>query len=96
MDEEHKDGEIEFILKDLKHESESIMHELMEMEDLLVKMKTTLESGQIINKETLLGDIMALRNRIGVIERIDSKEFGEEKAAGNLLEKLRGMIDKCI
>jgi len=88
-------GEITLILKDLKSESEAVMQKLKEMENLLATMNEGVKVGTL-GSELLLADIQDLRDKIGVIERVDAKEENEEVAADNLIEKLKRMIDMCI
>lgn len=93
--EEESEGEIELILEDLKRETEEVMHELSEMEDTLIKMKESIETGKV-DRDKLLEQVSFLRGKIGLLEHLDSKEFEEEKSASDLMSKLKSMIDKCM
>lgn len=94
--EEKVKGEMELILDELKIEAEKIMHELTEMEDILVKMKDHIQRGDKIDPGELLYNIEKVRTKIGIIEHIDFEELNEAQSAENLMVKLKGMISKCI
>lgn len=93
---EENSGQLDFILEDLKRETQEILHELAEVEEDLLHLQEDIEREDSIDKGKVLSTIKALRERIGIIERIDVKEFDDEKTAENLIEKLRVIMNKCI
>ena len=59
---ESNDGEMDLILRDLRQESESIMHELSEVEDELLSMRKGIENDTI-SKSELIETINDLRKK---------------------------------
>jgi hypothetical protein len=90
-----KDGKFDEILRDLRHESESIMYELSEMEEMLLEMKKGVEKGTLSDSE-LLNSIDELRKKIGLVEHLDQEEYKIEESAAALVYKLKELIDKNI
>jgi chromosome segregation ATPase len=85
-------GEIDRLLKDLRKEGEIMMQDLIGVDEQLVALKSSIESGNI-DKEELLEKINDIRQRIGTLEEEDKRELNEEDIATNLIAKLRKWVD---
>jgi hypothetical protein len=89
------DGEMELLLNDLRTESESMMHELSELEDMLVQLKGAVESGRI-EKSKLLASIEEMRKKVGLVEHLDQDEYNIESSLASLVSKFKDVIGKFI
>lgn len=88
-------GEILAFMKDMKKESESMMKDLMEIDDILLSLRDKVQKGKISKKKTI-EIINSIRLRIGVIEREDKRELNEEEIAQSLLQKLKRWVDEVV
>lgn len=88
-------GEIIAFMKDMKKESKNMMDELIDIDDMLSKLKIKLSQDSDCKKD-LYRIIDAIRLRIGVMEREDRIELNEEQEAETLLEKLKKWVDQVV
>ena len=88
-------GEILAFMKDMKKESESMMKDLMEIDDILLSLRDRVQKGKISKKRTI-EMINSIRLRIGVLEREDKRELNEEEIAQSLLQKLKRWVDEVV
>ncbi|MBN2458964.1 hypothetical protein JXB28_01655 [Candidatus Woesearchaeota archaeon] len=97
-DEEYKgnpEGEVMAFMRDMKKESKNMMTELIDIDDLLSKLKIKIAEDSTSKKE-LYRIIDSIRLRIGVMEREDRIELNEEEEAETLLEKLKKWVDQIV
>ena len=83
-----EEGELMRFLRDIENESKSMMHDLSEIDGMLMSLQERVDSGKSKIKSELLRTIENVRVRIGVLEREDKREMGEEEVAESLLDKL--------
>lgn len=88
-------GEILSFMRDMKKESESMMKDLMEIDDILLSLRDQVQKGKISKKKTI-EIINSIRLRIGVLEREDKRELNEEEITQSLLQKLKRWIDEVV
>jgi len=82
-------------MKDMKKESKAMMNELIDIDDMLSRLKIRL-TDESASKRELYRIIDAIRLRIGVMEREDRIELNEEEEAETLLEKLKKWVDQIV
>ncbi|KYK26068.1 hypothetical protein AYK26_01320 [Euryarchaeota archaeon SM23-78] len=92
---EEDKGEIMYFMRDIKNESQAMMKDLMEIDDLLLSLKERLQVGRI-DRYKIEEIIDSIRLRIGVIEREDKREMDEEEEAASLLMKLKKWVDLIV
>ena len=88
-------GEIDQILEDIKSESKEMMKELMEVDNILISVKDSIDFGDF-DKEELINKINDIRMRIGALEKDDVKEEKYEEIADNLILKLKKWVDLIV
>ena len=88
-------GEVIKFMEDIKTESETMMRNLMEVDDKLLSLEDRLELGEVDKKE-ILKIIESVRLRIGVLEKEDRRELGEEEIAESLLGTLKKWVDQVV
>jgi hypothetical protein len=88
-------GEIIAFMKDMKKESKAMMNELIDIDDMLSKLKMKL-ADESSSKREIYRMIDSIRLRIGVMEREDRIELNEEDEAETLLEKLKKWVDQVV
>ena len=68
---------------------------LIDLDDKLLSLQDRLELGEVDKKE-ILKIIESVRLRIGVLEKEDKRELGEEEIAESLLSTLKKWIDQVV
>jgi hypothetical protein len=90
-----KEGEVMRFMKDIQKESKSMMHDLTDIDGMLISLQERIGSGRA-DKDEILRAIENIRVRIGVLEREDDREMNEEEVAESLLNKLRSWMEQIV
>ncbi len=92
---EEGEGEVMAFIGDMEEDSRSIMKDLIYIDGLLLTLQEKLETEEI-DKNELLRRIEEIRLKIGILERKDRIEIGEEEEAETLLNKIKKWVDKVV
>jgi len=95
INEKNEKGEVIKFMEDIKEESNIMMRDLIDIDDKLLSLQKKLELGEVDKKE-ILKVIESVRLRIGVLEKEDRRELGEEEIAETLLEKLKKWVGQVV
>lgn len=88
-------GELMSFMQDMKKESQTMMQDLMDIDDMLVSLEDRLRLEDV-DKRVILKTIEEVRLRIGVLEKEDKRELSEEAVAESLLKKLKKWVDQVV
>ena len=89
-------GEATMLLEEIKTLSQDIFDVLMEIDNRIADIENESKLKEEIDRNSLLEKLGAIRQKIGAIEREDTREIDDEKILQNLFRKLDSLIDQVI
>jgi len=90
------EGEGRLLLEEIRKLSRDLFTNLMDIDDRLEDIQSTLSTNKPINKEKMLSEIKTVRLIIGAMEKEDEQELREEKILQNMIKKLNELIEMTI